>query len=384
MSDFNIITDYAKKSVWSLSDKNGSLLYTKAVGTFAEIGSNIGLSLAEQTQVLDEMVENLMKLRDHTAQFSPTNFPALKIESGVILPPTSLDVSALASSKFDVFSTSVTLAEVDKLVELESWLDRTFGEQNSDAYKVTYLTPGATTDSWMVLRNVLPISTLPSGSVPVDQSGNVLINKPFSNEGQSGIFMMIRGKNNELIKASVGRIDEVFSKVKSLDEYQKYIETRALERSKAAIDMLKGDEISNFSYDSVAWRKIGDESFKYAKLPIVSILSKDLQSTVLPSGTIVRTEKDELYYIKSPKVGTVDASYERVEIGASFFIAPDEIILAGIRAKYGDQVTVATQISAKQGLYINELMQKKTLHFDVATNILKMFSDLHNKMAGQL
>ncbi len=384
MADFKIIVDYEKNSAWSLSDDHGRLLHATAVGTLAEIGSAMGLGLAEQTKVLDEMVEKLLNLRDHSAQFTPASFSAMDIISGKILPPASLDVSTLASAGFDIYSRTASLSDIDKLVQLQSWIDQTFGAQPTEASKLTFKTPGAITDSWLVLRDVLPILTLPSGDIPTSQSGNVIYNKPFSYEGQSEIFMMVSDSNGAPVKVSISRVDKVFSKISSLKLYQDYIQSLALSRSQNAVNILEGDGVKNFSYDTIAWRKIGDANYNYAKLPIVSIRASDLSATILSAGSIVKTEANDIYYISSPKFGDKAAVTIKIETGASYLISPSEMNLAAIRSDYGDQVTISTQITAKQGLFINELMQKNTMHMDAAANILKMFADLSNRLANQI
>jgi hypothetical protein len=65
-------------------------------------------------------------------------------------------------------------------------------------------------------------------------------------------------------------------------------------------------------------------------------------------------------------------------------MAPTTSILSSIRSLYGDQITRATQISAQQGLFVNELMQKYSMYFDAASNVLKAFVDLKNRISNQI
>ncbi len=384
MADFSIVTDYKNNDIWTLSDKNGSIIQATAVGKLAKIGSVMGAGLAEQTEVLREMVEKIRNLRDNSSKFTPANFPAMQIVSGKILPPSTLDISQLVESGINIYSSTTNISDIDKLVQLESWLDQTFGNTISPVVKLTYRLPGSSSDSWVILRDVIPIPALPQGSLPQNPTGGTALNKPFSYEGQPEIFMMVQDSDGSVVKAKVSGIDEVFAMVSSLKEYQDYIEQRSLNRSQSAVTTLNNDEIKDIQYDAIAWKKGGDQNFNYAKLPLVSIQSSALGSTTAPQGTILRTENNEYFYVVSPKNGDKDAETQKVEIGNSYLISPDEVNLASIRSDYGDQVTFATQISAKQGLFINELMQKHTMHFDAASNVLKAFVDMMNRISNQV
>ncbi len=378
MAEFNIVTDYQKNTSWLLSDNHGKVIQATAVGVLAGIGSAMGVSLEEQTDVFREMVERLTELRDNSAKFTPVNFPSLDIKAGTILPPASLDVSDLVASGIDIYSPSTNIADIDKLVQLESWLDQNFQTTTSSALKVSYRIPESSVDSWVVLKDALPIPTLSEGEVPVNSSGDVLLNKPFSWEGNPSIYIMVQDASGGVVRANVTATNEVFSKITSTAEYQNYIENLAIARATAAVNRLNEDGISTFSYDTIAWRKIGDSEYSYAKLPIVSVQDASKNNTSFSPGTILKTEKNEYFYLVSTGVT------QKVELGSSYLMAPDEVSLAAIRSEYGDEVTIATQLSAKQSLFVNELIQKHTMHFDAASNLLKAFVDLMNKISNQV
>lgn len=384
MTIFSIVTDYESGAEWRLSDNGGTLIHAAAVGALAQDGSKIGADLAEQTEVYRDMVDSIADLRDNSAKFTPEGFPPMQIVGGKILPPADVDVSALLSSGLDIYGQNTSLATIDKLVSLETWLDQTFGPTTSPAVKVTYRLPGETEDAWMVLKDVVPVPTVPPGGFPTTPTGAMALNTPFVREGQAGTLMLVKDENLATVTVTLKSIDEVFSKVSSLKEYQDYITSLAVSRSDEALRLLGQNNITGFSYDAIAWRKPGETTYNYAQLPVISIQSADRTSTVAPAGSILLTEKKEYYYVVLPKTGSTNAVTEKVEVGSSFLIAPTASILSSIRSLYGDQITIATQISAQQGLFVNELMQKYSMYFDAASNVLKAFVDLKNRISNQI
>ncbi len=384
MANFEIITDYDKEIIWNLSDNNGTVIQATAVGELAKIGSELGEKLAEQTEVFRDMVDSINDLRDNSSKFTPASFPAMQIIAGKITLPAEQDVTSLVSAGINIYSTATNVADIDKLVALEKWLDEAFGPTTSPAVKVTYQLPGDSVDTWVVLKDVVPIPTLPAGSVPQTSTGSVQINRPFATEGLNGTFLMVKNAKGETVQVTLKSMDEVFSKVTSLSEYQKYVESLALKRSEEAVKILNSDNITGFEFDTVEWKKTGDTIFSYAKLPIVSIQASDLASTVVPAGTILVTEAKDYYFVVSAKTSSTNAVTQKVVVGNSYLVAPNESSLSLIRSRYGDQITVATQVSANQGLFVNELMQKHTMHFEAASNVLKAFVDLMNRISNQV
>ncbi len=378
MAEFNIITDYESNTSWSLSDNHGKVIQATAVGILGGIGSAMGASLAEQTDVLREMVEKLTELRENSAKFTPSSFPSLEIKGGSVLPPADLDVTNLITAGINIYSPATNVSDIDKLVQLESWLDRNFSAEPSSAVKVTYRIPESSVESWLVIENSLPIPTMPAGSIPVNSAGEVSLNKLFSWEGGSATYIMVKDEGGNIVRANVTATNEVFSKITSTTEYQNYIEALAIARSTSAIKILNDDQIKSFSYDTIAWRKIGDSDYSYAKLPIINVMEASRNAASSPVGAILKTEKNEYFYVVSTGVT------QKVELGASYIFAPGEVSLAAIRSGYGDEVTTSTQITAKQGLFVNDLMHRHSMHFDAASNILKAFVDMMNKISNQI
>ncbi len=177
MANFEIITDYDKEIIWNLSDNNGTVIQATAVGELAKIGSELGEKLAEQTEVFRDMVDSINDLRDNSSKFTPASFPAMQIIAGKITLPAEQDVTSLVSAGINIYSTATNVADIDKLVALEKWLDEAFGPTTSPAVKVTYQLPGDSVDTWVVLKDVVPIPTLPAGSVPQTSTGSVQINR---------------------------------------------------------------------------------------------------------------------------------------------------------------------------------------------------------------
>ncbi len=384
MATFEIITDYENDIAWNLSDRNGTVLHATAVGELAQIGSRLGQNLDEQTEVLRDMVDSIGELRDNSAKFTPASFPAMQIVSGKITLPADQDITALVTAGINIYSSATSVADIDRLVSLERWMDQAFGATTSPAMKVTYQLPGETTDRWLVVKDAVPIPTLPPGAVPRTPTGSVQLNKPFATEGQTGTFMMVTNGSGQTVQVTLKSMDEVFSKVSSLKEYQDYIESLALSRSRSAISILSADKITGYELDTIEWKKSGDANFSYAKLPVVSIQASDLAGTVAPAGTILVTEAKDYYYVVSAKTASANAVTQKVVVGNSYLIAPSDTSLSLIRGRYGDEITIATQISANQGLFVNELMQKHTTHFEAASNVLKAFIDLMNRISNQV
>ncbi len=384
MATFEIITDYENNIVWDLSDKNGTILHATAVGELAQIGSKLGENLDEQTEVLRDMVDSISELRENSAKFVPASFPAMQIVSGKITLPAEQDITALVSAGINIYSAQTSVADIDRLVALERWLDQAFGPTTSPATKVTYQLPGETTDAWLVVKDAVPIPTLPPGAVPQTSTGSVQLNKPFATEGQTGTFMLVTNARGETVQVTLKSMDEVFSKVSSLKEYQDYIESLSLKRSQEAVSILNIDNITGFEFDTIEWKKSGDANFSYAGLPVVSIQASALASTVSPAGTILVTEAKDYYYVVSAKTASANAVTQKIVVGNSYLIAPTDAGLSLIRSRYGDEITIATQLSANQGLFVNELMQKHTMHFEAASNVLKAFVDLMNRVSNQV
>lgn len=384
MPDFEIVTNYETNEIWTVSDPDGRVIQATAVGELAKIGSDLGAKLAEQTEVLREMTDSIVDLRDNAEKFTPASFPAMQIKSGLIYLPEEQDISPQLAAGIDIYSPSASLADIDKLVALEAWLDQTFGPSISPALKVTYRLPDQTTDKWVVLKDVLPIPTLAAGSVPVTTTGALALNKPFFQVGQTGTLMLVKDAEGETIIVALKTMDEVFSKVSTAEEYQNYIRSLIFKRSTDAVATLNDNNIKNFNYDTIAFTLENSGSTYYAKLPIVSIQDSALAGTTAPAGTILKTEKNEYHYVSVAKTASANAILSKAEIGSSYLIAPDVVTLSSIRSSYGDEITVATQIGSQQALFVNELMQKHTMHFEAASNALKAFVDLMNRVANQV
>jgi hypothetical protein len=297
--------------------------------------------------------------------------------------------------------TSLSLANVDRLAELATWIDNTFSTWVGDRstllefpdVKVTYRTAGATADSWQVLKNIYPLPVVPADGVLRSDTGSVVLNKPFSVEGDAAVYMMVAGSGGAPEKVKISSIDKLFSSERSVQAYDSYFLQLATARSDAVVGKLPAGAVSTAPYDAIAYTL--DMQTFLASLPIVET------TTVIPSGTTTFTaiqavagslikspasagSQEFIYYVAQVANPTRRADLVPVDVDLNkrYILSLSDEERQTVISQFGDKVVTLTQRSSQQSVYLNELMQKMTLFLDAASNAMKALTDNENRIAA--
>lgn len=394
---YRITTDYSTDAQWELRDADRNSVKIAAVGTLAQIGSNMGYQVRIQKNAMEQLIDEVEAVRDAMRSIANQGFPELTIENTSVRPPEALEVVDLLPKPM----TSLGLADVNRLADLATWIDATFSTWVGDRspllafpdVKVTYRTAGATENSWMVLKNIYPLPVVPLEGILRSDTGSVVLNKPFSVEGDAAVYMMVAGSGGTPEKVKINVIDKLFSSEQSVHTYDSYFRQLAMARSDAIVKMIPDNAVSTAPYDTIAYTL--DAQTFLSPLPIVET------TTVIPTGTTTFTaiqaaagalirspvsagSQEFLYFLAKVANPSKRADLVPVEVDLDkrYILSLSDDERQTVTSQFGDKVVTLTQRSSQQSVYLNELMQKMALFHDAASNALKAMTDNENRIAA--
>lgn len=154
------------------------------------------------------------------------------------------------------------------------------------------------------------------------------------------------------------------------------------ERLIALYEKLKADGITPPDPDVVQWKYhdgaiTGGGVVSYPP----AVISKF--DAGIPDGSVIQDIDDKKYYLITRRVGIGDGkSVVEVDLLDAFALKLSKEVIVKMRGQYTEKIANATQRTTEQQLFLNSLLQKQNYHFDAATNVLKAFGDLVNRLAG--
>lgn len=394
---YKITTDYSSDAQWELRDADRNSVKIAAVGTLAQIGSDMGYKVRIQRDAMVQLIDEVEAVRDTMRSVANQGFPELTLQTTSVRPPEALDVADLLPTPM----TSLGLADVNRLAELATWVDATFSTWVGDKspllafpdVKVTYRTAGATEDSWKVLKSIYPLPVVPPDGILRSDTGSVVLNKPFSVEGDAEVYMMVAGSGGTTEKVKISTIDKLVSSEQSVQAYDRYFLELAMARSDALVRMIPDSAVTTAPYDAVAYTL--DAQTFLAPLPIVET------TTVIPTGTatfaaipaaagsLIRSpvsagSQEFLYFLAKVANPTKRADLVAVDVDLNqqYILSLSDEERQTVTSQFGDTVVTLTQRSSQQSVYLNDLMQRMALFHDAASNALKAMTDNENRIAA--
>jgi hypothetical protein len=234
-----------------------------------------------------------------------------------------------------------------------------------------------------------PVSVLTELVVTVPADGSAGFFQPFRREGLEAYTFMMVPTGTGSAQVVVSSMENFMRRVEGGPEYSAVIESVANARSAQLQTQFSTDALPNVPLDTVQWRVTAPgarNGLTGYSGPVQSLSSTLTLVTTQPIGTLIKTELGVTYRVTQPSVFGLPAGLEVVELvpPPNRFIAPSDDTLRSIRSQYADKIVIATQRSSQQQLFINSILQKFNYHFDAATNVLKAFNDLSNRMAGNI
>lgn len=404
MSDsFKITTDYSKNIVWELRDEDRTSVKIATVGKLAQSGSTMGYQVSIQKDAMNQLIDEVEAIRDVTRSLSSQGFPELMITDSALRPPESVDVANVLGTHVN----SLSLNEADRLVNMADWLKSTFSPWVGASsplldfpdVKITFRASNLNSDSWLILKNIYPLPVLPPDQVPRSADGNIALNKPFSVEGDTTVYMMYVNSSGNLERVKVNMIQEVFSPDRTIGAYEDYLLNLVMARSESLVAKLPATAVASAPYDVIAWRypaSSGIDSRNHVSaLPIVdtTIVLLTASGTFgpiqAPAGSLIKSPvsagSQEFRYFLAKVANPskpADVTEVIVDISKKYLLGLSDEERQTVMSQFGDTVITLTQRSSQQSVYLNELMQKMALFLDAASNALKAMTDSENRIAA--
>jgi hypothetical protein len=386
MPNIDVITDYATNEVWTIDTQNDTIIKNIALGKLASLGSVQGFKLQEQVQVLESMLDAVDTLKSKIADFVPENFGQFTFDADgklALKPPQ--DISDIWSTSLFFQGLPVINAPTDVVDRFINFYEK-FKDLNpsnppvvANTSRTTYQDPFSGN----------PVSVLTELVVTVPADGSAGFFQPFRREGLEAYTFMMVPTGTGSAQVVVSSMENFMRRVEGGPEYSAVIESVANARSAQLQTQFSTDALPNVPLDTVQWRVTAPgarNGLTGYSGPVQSLSSTLTLVTTQPIGTLIKTELGVTYRVTQPSVFGLPAGLEVVELvpPPNRFIAPSDDTLRSIRSQYADKIVIATQRSSQQQLFINSILQKFNYHFDAATNVLKAFNDLSNRMAGNI
>ncbi len=135
--------------------------------------------------------------------------------------------------------------------------------------------------------------------------------------------------------------------------------------------------------DTFQW-KYKDTHFAGGGFAIYPPISKAPADKSLAIGNFVQDPSDsqKRIYLITGKVGTTNIYVEVEKVGDPFVLQLTKDTIVNVRGQYTEKITVMTQRTTEQQLFINSIMQRHNLYFDAATNAFKALADFSGRLAN--
>lgn len=404
---FKITTDYSTNAVWNLRDLDRTSVKIATVGTLAEQGSNMGHQVSIQKDAMNQLIDEVESVRDVIRSLSVQGFPEMRIDGVRIRPPEFVDIPDLVGKPIS----SLDISGIDRLVSLADWIKTSFTQWvgsaspllDFDDVKVTFRKSSDSSDSWLALKDIYPLPVIPVGDVPRSEDNTVQLNRPFSFENDSEVYMMIAGDSGNPEQVKITSIKEMFFLDTVLADFgssSNYFSQLVKARTDALVAILPESALSAVPYDAIATRPLSfsDETFPdVVPLPMVETTiviptaGTSFGPIQTPAGSLIRSptasgSQDYRYYVAINDNPSKPSDLREVLIdpGKKFILGLSDVERQTVISQLGDTVVTLTQKSSQQSLYLTELMQKMALFFDSASNALKALTDNENRVAAAL
>jgi hypothetical protein len=135
--------------------------------------------------------------------------------------------------------------------------------------------------------------------------------------------------------------------------------------------------------DSFQW-KYKDTNISGGGYAIYPPVPKAPTDKSLVIGNFVQDPNDSQnrIYLITGKAGTTNIYVEVEKVGDPFVLQLTKDDLVNIRGQYTEKITLMTQRTTEQQLFINSILQRHNLYFDAATNAFKALADFSGRLAN--
>ncbi len=367
MAEFQIITDYNLNTPWILTDAK---LTDMAVGKLASLGSDQGIQLRAQTQVLQQQVADIEDLRDLMSKFSDANFVRFNLDlaTNTYKASASWDISDISNSFPNRSVASATDATIQRLINFFNGINQVY----SDVGSTSRLGPNYCRFTFK--------------ETPTDTTTKTIIStRPPALDPQSGFYYYM--DQNNLRHYIVLIKNEPFAVPINSDEYQNWLNAAAATRADTISQLFAQYKLSPIPGDTVLWQVVtasGNGTTFFGTTPAQT--TNRLLETV--KNKVVLDPNGKYYWIKTPSTPGVFAVTVEVKplssLDQPLIFAPSTDTLRDIRSRFSEAALQITQRNSSQQLLVNSLLVSYNYHFDAAANVLKAFSDLRNRLAGNV
>ncbi len=366
MAEFQIITDYNLNTPWILTD---ATLTNMAVGKLASLGSDQGLQLRAQTEVLQQQIADIESLRNLMLKFTDANFVrfTLDLTTNTYKAGATWDISDIANSFPNRSVASATDATIERLINFFNGINQVYTDVGSTSrlapthYRITFKETPFDTETKTEIRTTPPIF-----------------------DPQSGFHYYME---NNLRRYIVLVKNEPFAVPISSAEYQTWLVAAAAARANAINQLFSEYKLSPIAGDTISWQVVtasgnGTTFFGGTPVPTTNRLKETVKNRVVldPDG--------KYYWIQQPAVGSTNAVAVEVKpltpVDQALIFAPSTDTLRDVRSRFSEAALQITQRNSAQQLLVNSLLVSYNYHFDAAANVLKAFSDLRNRLAGNV
>ncbi len=368
MTEFQVITDYSVNKAWILTD---ATLTDMAVGKLASLGSDQGNQLRAQTQVLQEQVADIEFLRDLMPKFSESAFVPINVNvaTSALKIGASWDISDLANAfPNGNLPPNTADATIQRLIDFYNGINQMHTDVGSTNfvgatnYRITYKNSASDLTTQVVVSTTPPILDTQAGQyyIEINQQRQYIV----------------------LVKS------EGFAVPINANQYQTWLSQAAVARDSAVTQLFTKYQLTPVAGNTIQWQVVtanGTGSLFYGNLPVAT--TNVFQETEV--GKIVQSGDGKYYRIKTPFVfGVAFATFDEIKpvtpLTKPLLFAPSADTLREIRGKFSEAALQVTQRNASQQLLVNSLLVSYNYHFDAAANVLKAFSDMRNRVAGNV
>ncbi len=433
-----MITDgLPPESPWVI-DELDTNIRNYLLGVLANKGTNEGAKLSQQTQVLIEQTSQLEKLQEFTVELGAGTPTALVMNSsGSILISDPKVVSDLAGRT----ASSLTPTEVNRLIEFTSNLANSdpavnLGGQsyvkvgvgispNEDFIQVPLRVWNSNPDSITDVQpfvcyayadasgkvfyrivdenkanlKIASVTSLAKPDVTYVYDAYRIGDKVFQAQDIIGVFPtkslaaggtlfrnVVTGQLR--LATDTGFIDNPdatgFIIPANLAEITYWFGQAASARLISTEAQFASDEIRlPVDPDTFQW-KYRDTHFVGGGFASYPPLAKAPTDKSLTIGNFVQDPSDsqKRIYLITGKVGTTNIFTEVEKVGGPFVLQLTKDTIIDVRGQYTEKITVMTQRTTEQQLFINSIMQRYNLYFDAATNAFKALTDFSGRLAN--
>lgn len=133
--------------------------------------------------------------------------------------------------------------------------------------------------------------------------------------------------------------------------------------------------------DTFQWKYKDFEGGGFSKYPPTQGLPSD---TKLSIGSLVEDASTGKIYLISGRIAGVNKFVEVEKVGSPFVLKLSKDDSVTLRGEITEKITQATQRTTEQQLFLNSLIQKFNLYFDMATNVLKALTESDSRVSNSI